>query len=189
MDSPDKVNLLLQSWSDGDEAALEELLPLIEPDLRRLAHLRLKSESANHTLQTTALVNEVFLKLIGQNNAQWENREQFFAIVARVMRRVLCDYARTRLRAKRGNGAERLDLDEVHFLTEEKSAEIVCLDEALDELARIDMLKNRIIELRHFGGLTVEETAAALGIAPITVMRHYGLAKAWLKRELAENFS
>lgn len=185
MDSQESVNLLLQAWSDGDETALEKLLPLIEPDLRRLAHLRLKNENANHTLQTTALVNEVFLKLCDQNHTRWENREQFFAVVARVMRRILCDYARGRLRAKRGNGAELLDLDEIHFLTKEKSAEIIRLDEALVELTKIDRLKSRIIELRHFGGLTVEETAAALQIAPITVMRHYGLAKAWLKREIS----
>lgn len=180
------MNLLLQAWSDGDETALDKLLPLIEPDLRRLAHLRLKNEGANHTLQTTALVNEVFLKLFEQKDTHWQNRQQFFAIVARVMRRILCDYARGRGRAKRGGGAKRCDLDEVvYFLTEEKSAEIIRLDEALEELAKFDRLKSQIIELRHFGGLTVEETAAALDVAPITVMRHYGLAKAWLKRELA----
>lgn len=187
MDSSENISSLLQEWSDGDETALERLVPLVAGDLRRLAHAQMRRENSNHTLQTTALVNEAFLKLLEQKSVQWRNRAHFFAIAARLMRRVLLDYARRRLRDKRGNGAAHVELEEAFLLTAEKSAEIVRLDEALNQLAEIDALKSQIVELRHFGGLTVEETAAALNIAPITVMRHWGLAKSWLKREIADS--
>lgn len=183
-ESRHEVTELLAAWSAGDGSALESLLPLVEAELRRLAHAYMAREGANHTLQSTAIVNEAYLKLVEQKNVRWQNRAHFYAISARVMRRILLDHARHRLRAKRGGGAAHVEFDEASVISTEKSAELVALDEALDRLAEIDSLKSQIIELRHFGGLSVEETAEALNVAPITVMRHWSLAKAWLRREI-----
>lgn len=184
-ESGHEISQLLAEWSEGDDSALERLLPLVEMDLRRVAHAHMQQEGIDHTLQPTALVNEAYLKLIEQRGVRWQNRAHFYAIAARVMRRILLDYAKHRLRAKRGGGAAHLELDEAAAMSVEKSAELVALDEALNRLAEIDQLKSQIVEMRHFGGMSVEETAEALGVAPITVMRHWNLAKAWLRREIA----
>lgn len=144
----------------------------------------MRRESPTHTLQTTALVNEAYLKLVDQTHAKWHNRAHFFAIAASLMRRILMDYSRRHMRTKRGGGAVSLSLEEAAILPQEKSAELLALDEALNRLAQHDPLKARVVELRHFGGLTVEETAEVLGISVVTVMRHWGLAKSWLRREV-----
>lgn len=184
MSSAENVTQLLLAWNNGDSAALNRLIPLVEAELRRLASYYMRREDSTHTLQTTALVNEVYLKLVNQKQAQWHNRAHFFAVSAQLMRRILVDHARHGMRRKRGGGAPDVPLDEVAVLSKEKSIEILALDEALDRLAQIDPLKSRIVELRHFGGLSVEETARVLNISEITVMRHWKLAKTWLKREV-----
>lgn len=184
MDSPNEISELLAAWSEGDKTALEDVLPLVICELRRMAHAQMKKEGVNHTLQTTALVHEAYLKLVEQKDVRWQNRSHFFAIASKAMRRILLDCAKSRLREKRGNGAAHGALDEAVVISAEKSTELVALDEALNHLAKIDPLKSRIVEMRHFGGMSVEETAQALGIAPITVMRHWGLAKSWLRREI-----
>jgi RNA polymerase sigma-70 factor, ECF subfamily len=178
------VTQLLIAWSDGDAAALDRLLPYVETELRRLASYHMKRESAGHTLQTTALVNELYLKLVDQRQAKWQNRAHFFAVAAQLMRRILVDYARRQLRSKRGGGVTDLALDEAVIISPEKSGDILSLNEALDRLAKLDPQKARIVELRHFGGLSVEETAEVLKISAVTVMRHWSLAKSWLRREV-----
>jgi RNA polymerase sigma factor (TIGR02999 family) len=180
----ESVTDLLIAWNDGDPSALDRLIPLVEGELRRLAKYQMRRESPGHTLQTTALVNEVYLKLVDQTHAHWHNRAHFFAIAAKIMRRILIDYARRNLRGKRGGGAADLPLDEAAVLTPEKSAELLALNEALDQLAAVDPLKARIVELRHFGGLSVKETAEVLNIAEVTVIRHWGLAKSWLRSQV-----
>jgi RNA polymerase sigma factor (TIGR02999 family) len=152
-----------------------------------LAHRRLGRERAGHTLQTTALVNEAWLRLIDQKQMQWQNRAHFFAVAARMMRRILVDYARARNFEKRGGGAVQVTLDEALVVENERSADVVALDEALDALAKFDERKSRMVELRFFGGLSIEETAEVLGVSPGTVMRDWTLAKAWLHRELKRN--
>lgn len=184
MSAAESVTELLIAWSDGDSSALDRLIPLVEAELHRIARHHMRHEGPEHTLQTTALVNEVYLKLVNQKQAHWHNRAHFFAVSAQLMRRILVDHARHSARDKRGGGAPNVPLDEVAVLSDEKSAEILALDEALDRLAQIDALKSRIVVLRYFGGLSVEETAAVLNIAEITVMRHWKLAKTWLKREV-----
>jgi RNA polymerase sigma factor (TIGR02999 family) len=178
------VTELLIAWNDGDSSALERLIPLVEGELRRLARHHMRREGPAHILQTTALVNEVYLKLVDQTHAQWQNRAHFFAIAAQLMRRILVDHARRNLRNKRGGGAADLPLDEATVLTPEKSAELLALDEALDRLATLDPLKARVVELRHFGGLSVKETAEVLKISEVTVIRHWGLAKSWLRQQV-----
>ena len=180
----ESVTDLLIAWNDGDPSALDRLIPLVEVELRRLAKYQMRRESPGHTLQTTALVNEVYLKLVDQTHAHWHNRAHFFSIASTIMRRILIDHARRNLRGKRGGGAADLSLDETAVLTPEKSAELLALNEALDHLAVIDPLKARIVELRHFGGLSVKETAEVLKIAEVTVIRHWGLAKSWLRRQV-----
>ena len=184
MDERQDISGLLKAWNEGQENALEEVLPLVARELRRMAHAQMRREGANHTLQTTALVNEAYLKLVEQKNANWQSRSHFFAIASKLMRRILLDHAKERLREKRGGGALHVELDEAVLLSVGKSAEIIALDEALDRLSKIDALKSKIVEMRHFGGMTVEETAEVLEVAPITVMRHWSLAKAWLEREI-----
>lgn len=184
MTASESVTALLVAWSGGDSAALDRLIPLVEAELRRLAKHHMRRESPGHTLQTTALVNEVYLKLVDQRQARWHNRAHFFAVAAQLMRRILVDHARRHLRGKRGGGAATLPLDEAAGLSLEKSAELLALDEALERLSGIDPLKARIVELRHFGGLSVKETAEVLKISEVTVIRHWGIAKSWLKREV-----
>ena len=184
MSCPEDVTQLLLDWNNGDSSALNRLMPLVEVELRRVAKHHMRRESGTHTLQTTALVNEVYLKLVNQKQAHWHNRAHFFAVAAQLMRRILVDHARRNLRAKRGGGKQELLLDEVTVLSREKSAELLALDEALDRLSRLEPLKSKIVEMRHFGGLSVEETAAVLKVSEITVMRHWKLAKSWLRREI-----
>lgn len=184
MTNPETVTQLLLAWSNGDASALERLLPYVETELRRLASYHMRREKVGHTLQTTALVNELYLKLVDQTQAKWQNRAHFFAVSAQLMRRILVDYARRQLRSKRGGGVSELALDEAVIISQEKSEDILSLNDALDRLAKLDPLKASIVELRHFGGLSVEETAEVLKISEVTVMRHWALAKSWLRREV-----
>ena len=182
----DKVTRLLLEWGDGNQQALEALVPLIYKELRNLAHNFLYRERPGHTLQTTALVHEAYLKLIDQNDARWQNRAHFFAIAAQAMRRILIDSARKHAAAKRGGPQEELSLDEVADIALEPDSNLLKLDEALNELAKIDPRQSRIVELRYFGGLTIEETAEVLNVSPATVKREWMMARAWLHQEITE---
>jgi RNA polymerase sigma factor (TIGR02999 family) len=182
--SSEEVTQLLVAWSKGDQAALDQLMPLVYRELHRLARRRLGRESAGHTLQTTALVHEAYLRLVGQKEAQWQNRAHFFAIAARMMRRILVDYARGRRYAKRGGAAPKVSFDEMLPVSGGRAADVLVLDEALTTLAEIDPRKSKMVELRFFGGLSIEETAKVLGVSPGTVRRDWTLAKAWLQREI-----
>lgn len=175
---------LLEAWAGGDQAALEELMPLVENELHRLAHRYLERERRGHTLQTTALVNEAYLRLVDQRRVLWQGRSHFVAIAAKMMRRILIDHARRLAYAKRGGGAKRISLDEVCELAEERAADLVALDDALELLGSLDERKSRVVELRYFGGLSVEETATVLGVHPDTVTRDWRTARAFLRREL-----
>jgi RNA polymerase sigma factor (TIGR02999 family) len=174
---------LLRAWSAGDDAARDRLIPAIYPELRRMARNYMRYEQGQ-TLQTTALVNEAYLRLVGVENLAWQDRAHFFAVSARLMRRILVDTARTRRASKRGGPAARLNLDRVPDVGPARSDELIALDDALNELNRVDPRKARVIELRFFGGLSVEESAAVLKISPQSVMRDWRLAKLWLLREL-----
>ena len=178
------VTQLLLQWGGGDRECLSQLLPIVEGELHRIARRHMRREKPGHTLQTTALVNEAYLKLVDQPQVDWRNRAHFFGIAARIMRQILVDHARGAHREKRGGGAYVVPLNEAFVFSPEKSAALVALDEALNRLAAKDERKARVIELRHFGGLSVEETAAVLDVHPNTVIRDWTLAKAWLKREL-----
>jgi RNA polymerase sigma factor (TIGR02999 family) len=182
--SPHEVTQLLLAWSNGDQEVREELMSVVYQELHRLAHHHMKRESPGHTLQTSALVNEAFLRLIDQRNVQWRNRAHFFGIAAQMMRRILVDYARNRRYAKRGGDARQVTLNDDLIVTDQRSADVVALDEALSELANIDDRKSKVVELRFFGGLSIEETAEVLAVSPGTVMRDWTLAKAWLKRAM-----
>jgi len=182
--SPQDVTQLLAAWSEGDEAALEQLVPIIQAELRRLATHYLKRERPGHILQTSALVNEAYVRLINWKTARFESRAHFFGVSAQLMRRILVDFARSRPRIK-DDSVRHMALDEALSVSEETDADIVALDEALDELAERDPRKARIVELRFFGGLTVEETAQFLDISPATALREWNKAKAWLYRELS----
>ncbi|MCI0389298.1 MAG: sigma-70 family RNA polymerase sigma factor [Acidobacteria bacterium] len=187
--SSEEISQLLVAWGNGDREALDQLMPLVYDELRRLAHRYLGRERAGHTLQTTALVNEAYLKLVNEREMRWQNRAHFFAVAAQLMRMILVDYARRRNYAKRGGGAQRVSFDEALAVSEERGAELIALDEALKTLAEIDERKSQVAELRFFGGLSVEETAEVLKVAPVTVMREWRLAKAWLHRELSRDES
>jgi RNA polymerase sigma factor (TIGR02999 family) len=184
MPAPTDITALLIDWSKGDKAALDKLFPLVERELHRLAHSYMRRESAGHTLQTTALVNEAYLRLVDQKSTQWQNRAHFFGIAATIMRRILMNYARDRGRLKRGGDAIQVSLSEVALVSGTKASELLALNEALDRLAAIDERKARVVEFRFFGGLGIEETAEVLGVSSITVMRDWNMAKAWLAREL-----
>jgi RNA polymerase sigma factor (TIGR02999 family) len=184
MKNDEQITELLAAWSKGDETSLERLLPFVERELRRIAHNYMRRENGNHTLQTTALVNEAYLRLVDQTSVNWQNRSHFFAISSKIMRRILLNYAREQHAGKRGGGAIHVELNESLVLTPEKSNELIALDEALKKLKKFDEQKSRIVELRYFGGLTIEETAEVLQIAPPTVSLHWRLARAWLKREI-----
>ena len=181
-----ELTQLLVDWSNGDRAALDRLMPMIDEELRRLAHRYMRHERADHTLQTTALVNEAFLRLVNRKNLQWQNRAHFFGIAAQLMRTILVDHARGHASAKRGGGARKLELDEALVVSQQKAAEVIALDEALKQLALLDPRQSRIVELRVFGGLTVEEAAEVLHVSPVTIKREWSTAKAWLYRKLAE---
>jgi RNA polymerase sigma-70 factor (ECF subfamily) len=182
--APKQVTQLLVAWGNGDEAARDELMPLVYDELHRLAHRYMNRERPGHTLQTSALVNEAFVRLVDQRDVHWQNRAHFFGLAAQMMRRILVDYARNRRYAKRGGGARQVSLDEAMIVSEERTAEVVALDDALKGLAEIDPRKSQIVELRFFGGLSIDETAEVLKISPGTVMRDWTLAKAWLRKQM-----
>lgn len=175
---------MLARWKKGDKEALEFLLPLVENELRQIAARQLRHERPNHTLQTTALVNEAYLKLVKQNDVNWQNRAHFFGISAKIMRRILINYARDAKTAKRGGGLTHTNLDEAIIFTPEKSEQIINLDEALKRLEDFDLLKSRIVEMRFFSGMSIDETAEALDISPSGVSQHWRLARAWLRKEI-----
>ena len=182
--SAQSVTQLLVNWSHGDRDALEKLTPLVYQELRRLARRHLSHERADHTLQSTALVHEAYMRLIEQRDVHWQNRAHFFGVAAQLIRRILIDYARNRQASKRGAGACKLTLDEALDAPVRRDLDVVALDDALEDLARIDPRQSRIVELRFFTGLTVEETAEVLGVSTPTVNREWNAAKAWLFREL-----
>jgi len=179
-----EVTQLLVEWRGGDQRALERLFPLVQPELHRLAHHYMRGERAGHTLQTTAILNEAYLRLVDDTTPPWQNRTHFVAAAARLMRRIMVDHARERQSLKRGGGALKITLDEAALVTESRSDELLALDEALETLAAQDPRKSQIVELRYFGGLTVEETAEFLDTSPRTVQREWTMAKAWLYRAL-----
>ncbi len=186
MTSPAVVTQLLVNWNNGDKAALDQLMPLVYAELHRLAASYLSRERSDHTLQPTALVNEAYLRLIKQNAVAWENRAQFFGIAAQMMRRVLVNHARDRHADKRGGHALRISLDDAISFFEERDVNLVALDDALNGLAELDPQQSQIVELRFFGGLTIDEIAAQLNISPATVKREWSTAKLWLLREISK---
>jgi RNA polymerase sigma factor (TIGR02999 family) len=173
-------------WSHGNQAALDRLSYLVDKELHRLAHHYMRRENRGHTLQTTALVNEAYVRLIDQRHVHWKNRAHFFALAGQLMRRILVDHARGRQSAKRGGRAQRISFDDAMVISNEPEVDLIALDEALNKLAAIDARKSKIVEARFFGGLSVEETAEALHISPVTVMRDWSLAKAWLYDSLTK---
>ena len=183
---PHGVTGLLQAWGGGDAAALDQLVPIVYEELHRQAQRYLRREAPGHTLQTTALVHEAYLRLVDQREARWQNRAQFFGIAAQLMRRILVDYARRHQAAKRGGSAIQVPFEEGAVAAAESDVDLVTLDDALTRLAVLDPQQARVVELRYFTGLGIEETAEALGISPATVKREWAMARAWLKRELGE---
>jgi RNA polymerase sigma-70 factor, ECF subfamily len=182
--SRNEISLLLKAWCGGDEAALEKLIPVVYDELRRMAHHHMARERAGHTLQTTALVNEAYLRLVGAKQVQWHDRAHFFALSAQLMRRILVDYARAHGRKKRGDAVRMVSLDQSLTIPADPDANLIELDDALNSLAAMDVRKAKTVELRFFGGLSVEETAKALDVSISTVMSDWRFAKAWLLREL-----
>ena len=188
--SSQQLTQMLIQLSEGNAQMVDDILPLIYDELRRLAGNYLRRERSDHTLQPTALVHEAYIKLIDQTQVKWQNRAHFFGIAANIMRRILVDYARQHKAEKRGGAAEKMPLEEeILIVSEGKSAELLALDEALENLAKFDPQKSKIVELRYFGGLSVEETAEVLGVSEITVKRHWRMAKAWLYGQLAQENS
>lgn len=181
---PNEVTQLLIDWGNGDQRALAELIPLVQAELRRLARHYMARENPGHSLQTSALINEAYIRLVDQQNVPWQNRAHFFGVAAQVMRHILIDHARRHRYAKRGGGAAKVPLDEAMIANEKRADELVALDDALKTLATLDPRKSQIIELRFFGGLTIQETADVMEISPITVTREWRSAKAWLRREM-----
>jgi RNA polymerase sigma-70 factor (ECF subfamily) len=181
---PHRVTQLLQQWSDGDDFALVELTPLVYEELRRLSHHYMEGQRRDHTLQTTALVNEAYLRLADQTNPSWQNRAHFFAVAARAMRQIVVDYARSQRSQKRGGGALKVELDEAAIVSPEQSKEIIDLHEALERLATLDSRKAQVVELKYFGGLNYDEMAEVLKISRITVRRDWEFARLWLYAEL-----
>ena len=184
--TPHAVTELLLAWSQGEQSALEKLIPLVYGELRRIAHRYMNRERRGHTQQTTELVNEAYLRLIDASRVRWQDRAHFFAISAQLMRRILVDYARTRGYLKRGGGAHRTSFDEAAVVSPERGSDLVALDDALQALAAKDARKSRVVELRFFGGLSVEETAEVLKVSPDTIHRDWRLAKAWLARQMGK---
>ncbi|HXI90958.1 MAG TPA: sigma-70 family RNA polymerase sigma factor [Blastocatellia bacterium] len=184
--SPGTITRLLVDWRDGDKAALDRLVPLVYRELRRLAGYYMRRQRAHHTLQTSALINEAYLRLIDHKNMRWENRAHFYAVAAQAMRRILVDHARSRGYAKRGGGALKVSFDEAVIGAEERGAELIALDDALQDLAELDPRKSQVVELRYFGGLSVEETAEVIGVSSVTVMREWRSAKGWLLKAITK---
>jgi RNA polymerase sigma factor (TIGR02999 family) len=181
-----QVTQLLKDWSNGDQGAGDRLMPLVYDELHRMAHRHMRKEHPGHTLQTSALVNEAFVRLVDQTDVEWQNRAHFFGIAAQMMRRILVDYARSRQYVKRGGGAQQVSLDEVLLVSTQRADEVVAVDDALKDLAEFDQRKSQIVELRFFGGLSIEETAELLKVSPGTVMRDWTLAKAWLRKQIVD---
>ena len=182
---PHEITQLLAEWSEGNQAALDQLYPLVYNELRRLAHGYLRRERKGHTLQTTALIDEAYLRLVDQKHVHWANRSHFFGISAQIMRRILIDHARRYDYAKRGGGAQRISLDEAAIVAKQRGQTLLMLDEALKSLAKIDPRRSQVVELRYFGGLNNEEIAGVLKISENTVMRDWNMARAWLYQELS----
>src|ERR1700680_3563491 len=182
-ESSTRINRLLADWGQGNEEAREALIPVVYNELRRQARRHLRGERPDHTLESAALVNEAYLRLVRQGTPQWQNRAHFFGVAAQLMRHILVDHARNRLAAKRGAGAPRLALDPQISLPQKREVDLLALDDALTRLAALDPQQSRLIELRFFGGLSIEETAVVLGISPVTVKREWVTARAWLPRE------
>jgi RNA polymerase sigma factor (TIGR02999 family) len=180
------ITQLLVEWSEGDQAALDQLMPLVYDELRRLARSYLRRERPDHTLQPTALVHEAYLRLIEQRSVNWQNRAHFFGIASQMMRRILVNHALARATAKRGGPATRLSLDEGSICSGQRDVELIALDEALKALERLDPRQTRIVELRFFGGLSIEETAEALSLSPATVKREWSTARLWLRRQITK---
>lgn len=183
-DGPNDISQLLRAWSDGDELALSELTPIVYAELHRLAHRYIRRERAGHSLQTTALVNEAYMRLVDCTRMQWQNRAHFFAVSSQLMRRILVDHAR-RQNLKRGGGVPHVSLDEAVVVGRQPGLDLVALDDALNALARMDERKGRVVEMRFFAGLSVDEIAAVLKVSPVTVRRDWNSAKIWLYRELS----
>src|SRR5215204_7490020 len=183
---PHEVTRLLIAWGNGDQTALDRLMPLVHTELRRLARHYMSRERPGHTLQSTALVNEAYLRLVDQEGVRWENRAHFFGIAARLMRQILVEHARSRRAAKRGGRQFRLSLSKVDRVASGPDLDLLALDEALGRLEAIDPQKSRVVELRYFGGLGIEETAEVIGISPATVKRDWSMARAWLRSEIGE---
>jgi RNA polymerase sigma-70 factor, ECF subfamily len=184
--APTDVTQLLKDWNGGDQAAVDKLMPLVYEELRHLAHQYMRREKPGHTLQTSALVNEAYVRLVDQTKIQWEGRAHFFGIAARLMRQILVDQARRKNFAKRGGGAIRVSLDSNNAIAQEQSANVMALDEALKTLEQTDPRKSQIVELRFFGGMSIEETAKALKVSPGTVMREWTFARAWLRNQMSQ---
>ncbi len=183
--SPHEITQLLEDWSNGNQAALDQLYPLVYDELRRMARRYMSRERKDHTLQTTALINEAYLRLVEQRHVHWQNRAHFFAISAQIMRRILIDHARRYAYTKRGAGAQKISLDEAAVVARDRATELLSLDEALHSLAEIDPRRSQVVELRFFGGLDNDEIAAVLKISPNTVTRDWNMARAWLYQELS----
>ena len=182
----DNLTALLHEWREGDKAALDRLMPLVYDQLRRIAHRYVQRERDGHTLQTSALVNEAYLRLAGQQKVAWQDRAHFFAVTAQVMRHILIDHARRRRYAKHGGEARQVSIKDASLMSMERAAELIALEEALDELAKLDQRKSRVVELRYFGGLSLEETAEVLKVSLMTVRRDWRAAKAWLYRRMKD---
>jgi RNA polymerase sigma-70 factor (ECF subfamily) len=181
-----EVSQLLRAWNDGDQTAVDKLMPLVYEELRRMAKRHMDRQNPGHTLQTTALIHEAYLRLVDQKEMRWQNRAHFFAVAARAMRHILVDYARARHAAKRGGEARLVSLDEAEVASDKRAADLVALDDALESLAAVDLRKCQVVELRHFGGLSVDETAEVLKVSAETVARDWRLARTWLLRELSK---
>lgn len=179
------ITQLLVNWSDGDQAALNQLMPLVYDELRRLAESYLRRQPYHHTLQPTALVHEAYMRMVGQEEVAWESRAQFFGMAATLMRRILVDHTREKMAAKRGGGEFRLSLSEADRFSQDEDVDLIALDNALVDLATLNQQHSRIVELRYFGGLTIDETASVLGVSHATVERGWNMARAWLRRELS----
>ncbi len=183
---PQEISALLRAWSGGDESALARLMPIVYDELHRLAHSYMKRERSGHTLQTTALVNEAYMRLVDAKSVEWQDRTHFFGIAARLMRRILVDFARTRGYRKRGGRLRKVSFDEGLFVSPEPQEDLVALNDALNALAEFDARKAQVVELRYFGGLSVEEAAEVLKVSGITVIRDWNMAKLWLLKELKQ---
>ncbi|HEY2015517.1 MAG TPA: sigma-70 family RNA polymerase sigma factor [Bryobacteraceae bacterium] len=184
-DPAHNVTVLLEKWSGGDQKAIEELMPLVYGELRRLAASQFRRERANHTLQSTAVVHEAFMRLVNQQDVRWQNRAHFYAIAAQMIRRILLDYARSSRAGKRGSGAVKLQLDDALAVPQHRDVDILALNDALEDLAKMDERQSRIVELRYFSGLSIEETAEVMQLSTATVKREWASARAWLFREMS----